>query len=118
MDEDLSNVSIEKSIKAYNSLYNDEKSNLSHYFRTFYHIIKFIDNSEIENKKQYISIARAQLSSYEQIIIFYNCLHDNGKEKFKPLIEKYALFKNIDESLIFNEAHLLEYNESAYRYYS
>jgi hypothetical protein len=110
----LSKATIENAIQAYDTLYLNERSDLSHYFRTFYHIIKFVDKSEIENKKQYVSIARAQLSSFEQMLLFYNCLHSNGVEKFKPLIEKYALFKNIDESLIVNEKHLECYKRGAY----
>lgn len=104
---------IEEAISAYNVVYDKNKSDLSHYFRTIYHIFKFIDDSKIENKKRYASIARAQLSSYEQILLFYNCLHKNGREKFKPLIQKYAIFKNIDESLILNSEHLEEYLPSA-----
>ncbi len=111
---DIAEAKIEQSVKAYDKLYINHRSDLSHYFRTFYHIIKFIDKSEIANKKQYISIARAQLSSYEQTLLFYNCLHENGIEKFKPLIEKHALFKNIDESLIVNERHLGSYKKGAY----
>lgn len=109
-------ISIEKTIESYNRIYLQKRSDLSHYFRTLYHIIKFIDKSNITDKKQYISIARAQLSSYEQILLFYNCLHYNGIEKFKPLLEKYTLFKNIDDSLIFNLEHKMEYKESAYNY--
>lgn len=105
---------IEQAIKAYDTLYVSNRSDLSHYFRTFYHIIKFVENSEIDNKKQYIAIARAQLSSHEQIILFYNCLHENGIEKFKPLIETHSLFKNIDDSLILNIGHLDEYSDGAY----
>lgn len=111
---DKSKATIEVTNQAYDDLYNNDKSDMSHYFRTIYHIIKFIDKSAIDNKKQYIAIARAQLSSYEQILLFYNCLHENGIEKFKPLIEKYALFKNIDTSLILNKDHLKEYSDSAY----
>jgi len=112
--KDLSGATTVQTVEAYDKLYSDDKSDMSHYFRTIYHIIKFVDKSEIENKKQYISIARAQLSSYEQILIFYNCLHENGNEKFKPLIEKYALFKNIDSSLVINQEHLKEYKKGAY----
>lgn len=103
-----------QAINAYGQFYDNNKSDMSHYFRTLYHIIKFVDKSTIENKKQYTSIVRAQLSSYEQVMLFYNCLHDNGNEKFKPLIEKYSLFKNLDTSLIFNQQHLDEYEDSAY----
>lgn len=106
--------SLEKTLNVYNEIYDMFKSDLSHYFRTLYHIIKFIDQSNIDNKKQYTSIVRAQLSSYEQSLLFYNCLHSNGQEKFKPLIEKYSLFKNIDENLIMNKKHLDEYESNAY----
>jgi len=111
---DLSRSPIKETITAFGVMYDRNKADMSHYFRTIYHIIKLIDKSEIENKKQYISLARAQLSSYEQVLIFYNCLHENGTEKFKPLIEKYALMKNLDTSLIINQQHLHEYNASAY----
>ncbi|WP_018341677.1 putative phage abortive infection protein [Cytophaga aurantiaca] len=114
MMKDLSIASVSQIVEAYEKFYTESQTDMSHYFRTIYHIIKFIDSSEIQNKKQYISIARAQLSSFEQIIIFYNCLHANGNEKFKPLIEKYALFKNIDNALIVNQKHLEEYAMGAY----
>jgi hypothetical protein len=114
----LSESNIEDSILAYDDLYNSNKSDLSHYFRTVYHIIKFIDSSSIQNKKQYIAITRAQLSSYEQLLIFYNCLHENGKDKFKPLIEKYAIFKNLDNNLLINTKHLDEYKKGAYENYN
>lgn len=110
----LHKLTLEKVMITYNDIYETNKSYLGHYFRTFFHVIMFVDQSDIENKKQYISILRAQLSSNEQVLLFYNCLHENGKEKFKPLIEKYALFKNIDRSLIFNEEHFNEYDASAY----
>ncbi len=112
--KDLRSATVVQTVEAYDQLYSQDKSDMGHYFRTIYHIIKFIDHSEIENKKQYISIARAQLSSYEQILIFYNGLHENGYEKFKPLIEKYALFKNIDNALVVNQEHLKEYDNGAY----
>lgn len=98
----------------YGKIYTEFRSDLSHYFRTYYHLIKLIDNSDIKNKQQYASIARAQLSSYEQILLFYNCLHSNGNEKFKPLIEKYALFKNLDSELLFSLDHLNLYKGTAF----
>lgn len=116
LSADLTGATVEQALNAYNDLYKKDRADLSHYFRTYYQIIKFIDNSEIENKRQYISIARAQLSCHEQIILFYNCLHANGREKFKPLIEKYSLWKDIDSLYISNKIHLKEYAESAYRY--
>lgn len=116
IDFNITNTTKKEVIDTYEQFYKDFRSDLGHYFRTIYHIIKFVDMSDVLNKQQYISIIRAQLSSYEQIMVFYNCLHDNGNEKFKPLIEKYTLFKNIDKSLIYNQEHLKEYEESSYKY--
>lgn len=101
-------------LNAYDKTYNKHRSDLSHYFRTLYHILKFIDFSEIDNKKQYVSIVRAQLSSYEQVLVFYNCLHDNGRVKFKPLLEKYSLLKNIDDTLLLNISHKTEYDKNVF----
>lgn len=109
----LVSSTIPQVVKAYDKVYSLNKADLSHYFRTIYHIFKFIDDSNIDNKKRYVSIARAQLSSYEQVILFYNCLHRNGLKKFKPLIEKYAILKNIDEDLVLSPNHLNEYKPSA-----
>ncbi len=105
---------LDTTLKLYAQFYEKHKSELSHYFRTLYHIYKFLDSSCLNNKRQYSSIVRAQLSSYEQIFLFYNCLHDHGKDKFKPLIEKYSVFNNLDESLLFNSKHLDGYANSAY----
>ncbi|MEA1850189.1 putative phage abortive infection protein [Chryseobacterium sp. MHB01] len=96
------NVGEEHITKAYHKLYFHNRNNLGHYFRTLYHIIKLVHNTPDIDKKFYISLIRAQLSSAEQILLFYNCIHFNGQIKFKPLAEKYGLFKNIDYSLLPN----------------
>lgn len=74
---------------------------LHHYFRYLYHIIKYIDNSKLiteEEKYDYASMFRAHLSKYELLILFYDALSSYGFEKLKPLLEKYAFFKNLDIS--------------------
>lgn len=98
----------------YDKTYSKYGDILGHYFRTYYHIIKLIDRTDGINKQQYISIARAQLSKSEQILLFFNCLHSNGKDKFKPLVEEYHLLHNIDSSLLESERYLKFYAESAY----
>lgn len=103
-----------ETINGYNIFYSNDQNNLGHYFRNLYNIIKFVDQSEIQNKKTYTNFVRAQLSSHELAILFYNCLSEYGSEKFKPLIEKYALLKNMNPVLIFNKVHLKKYQQSAY----
>lgn len=70
---------------------------LDHYFRYLYRILKYIDTSQLieeNNRYDYACILRGQLSCYELLILFFNCLGiDNGK--FKYLIEKYSIFNNL-----------------------
>lgn len=99
----------------------DNLSFLDHYFRHLYRIIKFVDDAAIIESKtkkyEYICILRAQLSDYELGFLFYNCLSDNGREKFKPLIEKYALFNNLRDKVLNNpNTERPMYNDSAYNF--
>lgn len=58
----------------------------------------------LSKRYEYASIVRATLSQYELVLLFYNCLSSNGKEKFKPLIEKYAIFNNLRVELLATES--------------
>jgi hypothetical protein len=90
-----------------------------HYFRHLYRIIKFVDKSELiegKHKYEYIGMVRATLSRYELVWLFYNCLSGYGKEKFKPLIEQYAILKNLRTELLVDESHRSNYKEDAYNY--
>jgi hypothetical protein len=102
-------------LQKYNEFFQANVSDLGHYFRNLYHIIKFIDESEIENKKRYTNFVRAQLSSGELALLLYNCLSVFGHDKFKPLIEKYALLKNRDPSLLIHKAHEKGYKPNAFK---
>lgn len=84
-----------------------ENSNIptyfDHYFRHLYTIIKFVDGTKFlkeDEKYKYTSMLRATLSRYELVWLYYNCLSAVGNEKFKPLIEKYAILKNLRGELL------------------
>ncbi|WP_206669895.1 putative phage abortive infection protein [Paenibacillus luteus] len=73
---------------------------MAHYFRNLYHIVKIVDESEeIDegDKYSYIQILRAQLSSYEIVLLAYNGLTEKG-EKFKYYINTYFLLHNMDSA--------------------
>lgn len=72
--------------------------------------------SSIEERYQYVAFLRSTLSNYEVAAIFYNCLSINGKEKLKPLVEKYALFDNIDVKILGSSDDLTLFDESAYKF--
>lgn len=68
---------------------------LRKFFRLSYHILKLIDRSPVKDNYYYASILRAHLSQIEFCLIAYNCAIDEGRAKFKPLIEKYAFLHNL-----------------------
>ena len=87
---------MEKLVKeSYLEVYRENQADLGHYFRNLYTIIKFIDSSSMEDKKTYTNIVRAQLSTSELTMLFYNVISPNGSAKFKPLVEKYEILKNL-----------------------
>lgn len=101
-------------IENYERFYESHNRELGHYFRTFYNIIKYVDNSEIDNKKFYTNIVRAQLSDSEVAIMFYNGLSKHGTTKLKPLIEKYSLLKNLNDADVFSSDLKGKYASSAF----
>ncbi|MGX5515375.1 putative phage abortive infection protein [Bacillus cereus] len=97
---------LEKIINSYEIFFSSYQDSIGHYFRNLYRITKFIHENETLSKKQkqnYIGILRAQLSTYELLLIFYNGLSEYGSEKFLPLIKQYNLLDNINNTLLYDE---------------
>jgi hypothetical protein len=98
----------------YLRMFNVYEASLGHYFRTLYHVIKFINESDAlksedpdtdcKNRRRYTSLVRAQLSAFELELLFYNGISPHG-EKFKPLIEKFGLLENFDPKHLLNPSH-------------
>ena len=79
---------------------NIMEGQLDHYFRFYYRILRYIDDSKLVSDIQkygYATILRAQMSSYEMLIMHYNGISSVGFEKLKPLMEKYSMLNNIRE---------------------
>lgn len=95
----------------YYRAYGSYFSNMGVFFCGFYRLIKFITMSDLtDNEKyQYTAFARAQLSDDMQLMLFYNCTIGKGKFKFKPLVEKWALLKNMNTKQIALPAIMLEW---------
>ncbi|RFC54041.1 putative phage abortive infection protein [Brumimicrobium aurantiacum] len=117
----------EKFLEFYQEHYKSAQTDFGHYFRNLYRMIKhvdytnfFYDESKASEKEifkmkyKYTSIIRSQLSDYELLWLFYNCLSSNGVDKFKPYIERYSIFKNLPIDLLGDPAHAEEYDKLAY----
>lgn len=80
---------------------------LSHYIRHLFQTVKFVDDQpneiiSMQDKYSYISNLRAQLSTHEQILLFYNSISVMGKPWLEPLlpskenyIQRYCMLKSI-----------------------
>lgn len=95
---------------------------LDHYFRHLYTILRYVDETDAFNlndegnedveyaykqKYHYTTIVRSTLSRFELLVLYYNGLSIYGREKLKPLIEKYTLLNNLDmHSLSFSKDNL------------
>ena len=99
-------------VSAYGRFADYRQSYIGHYFSTLYKIIQFVDSSEIEEKQIYINILKAQLSSYELSLLFYNCLSNYGLKHFKLYVEKCGLLEQF--SLLLAPGHKKLYRESAF----
>ncbi|EEF60504.1 putative phage abortive infection protein [Pedosphaera parvula] len=101
-------------VKCYQGVFDSNPEVLGHYFRSLYHIIKFVDDSRPADKKRYTSIVRARLSAYEHVLLHYNGLSEYGVKKFKPLIEEYELLENMGPGLLMNPEHPTSYSPKAF----
>lgn len=97
----------------------DAPTNFDHYFRLLYRILKFVKDTpliaEFADEYEYTSMLRALLSRYELVWLYYNGLSIYGEEKLKPLIERYAMLKNLREDKLVECIDVGKYADSAYR---
>jgi len=80
---------------------NGQMSKLSHYVRHLFQLVKYVDDGDdkifsYENKYNYIATIRAQLSSHEQLLLFYNAISILGKPwlDVTNYLKKYCIIKS------------------------
>ncbi len=94
---------------AWARMWDEHQSNLGHYLRYLFNIIRFVDESGdeqigfIPNKARYMKLLRAQLSEHELMMLFYNGLTDDGL-KFRHLATKYEFYRTMP-NLFLNGDH-------------
>lgn len=85
----------------YEKVYEEAENVVGHYYRNLYRIVKFIQESDLDidnlevneiEKRKYYGILRAQLSSFELMMLFYNVNYSTKGEKFKTLLQNTNFF--------------------------
>lgn len=104
-------LSIEQIETAYEHFYKRHESNTAHYFRSLYNLLKFVDRSELahKQKKFYTNLVRSQLSLQELFVLFFNGLSRYGREKMKPLTERYVVLKHLNRTAVIEAGGLLHF---------
>jgi hypothetical protein len=95
-------------IERYEEFHIEYAPQLGHYFRYIYNIFKFIyrERAKYEDKKKYIDLIQAQISTDQMGLIFYNAKSKYGKNqkgypRFFNWLESNSFLENINvESLI------------------
>jgi uncharacterized membrane protein len=98
---------------AYRKFHSKNEQNIGHYFRNLYRSFKFISESNANDKRRYSGILRAQLSTYELLLLFYNGKSAVGS-KFQAYIEEFSLLENIPIELLFSQEDLRLYDIKAF----
>jgi len=90
----------------YKKYYGGHQHRLGHYYRHLYQSYKLLDRSKListTDKYDYSKLIRAQISTYEQILLFLNSLSSLGRkwqltadnDKRNDFIETYQVIKNV-----------------------
>ncbi len=94
------------------SLLKGHENLLGHYYRHLYHTVKFIaleDEKFISyyQKRNYLRILRAQLSNYEQLMLFYNYLvYAPEWEVDNKFLSEYRMIHNLYPALLYDSKYL------------
>lgn len=86
----------------YHDLFKSHASQLGHYFRHLYHIVKFVDESPEPNKKKYVDIIQSQMNTDELYLTAINGISNYGRKRMLPLLDKYSFLENliVDDSSV------------------
>ena len=86
-------------IGLYNAFHSEYSQIINHYFRNIYHILKIIeeeDDFDIDKKKYYTNILRAQISNYELALIFMNAIYKEEDSKLFPLLVEFEFMEPLN----------------------
>ncbi|MDI2588063.1 hypothetical protein OR571_13295 [Psychrobacillus sp. NEAU-3TGS] len=104
----------DKKINIYTKFYLSYEYLIGHYYRNLYRIVKYINESDLishELKKEFRGILRAQLSSFELMMLFYNVMYSEKGEKFNDQLQNKNFFDNhllLEEFVWNDDIHYLE----------
>lgn len=92
---------IDNVIEIFDEFYQKYLIYANHYFNHFALILRFIDNSLIDNKKFYTDILRSKMQKDELGLIYLYGLSNEGKEKIYQFLQKYNFLESIPRNTFY-----------------
>lgn len=98
-------------VKSYYKLFEGHENKLGHYYRHLFHMVKFVAEQKTsfipyEEKRKYLRLLRAQLSNFEQAMLFYNYLaYAEEWEKDNKFFTNYRMIHNLYDSAIISDTY-------------
>jgi hypothetical protein len=107
-----------KIIEAYVKSASQYIDYFSHYFRNLYHILKFVDESQLisdAERERYSRFVRSQLSQCELVALFYNSIGpiklpgrgemELGHPKMGRILRRFDILQNMNPGSLFHPSH-------------
>lgn len=101
--DDLNSLETRRKIEeVYDTAFITESDQLGHYFRSLYHLLKYIKEHcpKDEDKKLYFDLVQAQMNTDELYLTCINGISNYGRKKLHPLLNDSSFLENlaIDEN--------------------
>jgi len=101
-------------VKSYYKLFEGHENKLGHYYRHLFHMVKFVAEQKTsfipyEEKRKYLRLLRAQLSNFEQAMLFYNYLaYAEEWEVGNKFFTNYRMIHNLYDSALIDDDYFKE----------
>jgi Putative phage abortive infection protein len=79
----------------YEKFYTKWSDDLGHYFRLLYHIVRLVHENCPGDTKYYMRLIRAHLSDSELVLLAYNSICGEGRDRFVDYVSEYSLLHNL-----------------------
>lgn len=113
---------LDEIVDAYNRMYGTYTSDLGRYFRSLYYSMKFIQSGRVdkilsENEfDAYADIFRSCLTDSEILLIFYNCIGDDGELNNQKVSRKRMRELVVELKLVKHTGHMINQQHCQNKY--
>jgi hypothetical protein len=106
------------------TLFEGHENKLGHYYRHLYHTVKFVANYDekildYKDKRKYLRLLRAQLSNYEQAMLFYNWHAGHGSnwetdnpKELNKFFSDFRMIHNLHDKIFFDKEYFVNIKKS------